>query len=193
VRVRGDDDGRAVRLKLARRHGILMVVVVLRLLVGIHLVPLRRRVGRGVRVEVRVWVCGVGVVVDGRVWLRGRLVVLVLTMPPSRMERASRWHWVARHHGEGAVLLPSQLDSRPGTKQPTCEATGGMVLGTTICTYPAAGPGFGVRGAGSIRDALKVSCWGLGRRASAESGQAGGGGGSTCRRRALLSTPSGAA
>lgn len=70
------------------------------------------------RVEVRVWVCGVRIVVDGRVRLRRRLVILMLAMPPSRMERTGRWHGVARHHGEGAaVLLPSQLDSRPKMDQ----------------------------------------------------------------------------
>jgi hypothetical protein len=54
-------------------------------------------------------VCGVGIVVDGRVSLRGRLIVLlvVVAVPPSRMERDGRRDRVARHHGEGAVAFTS--------------------------------------------------------------------------------------
>lgn len=106
VRVRGNHDGRSMRLELSRWHRILMV---LRLGVWVHAVPLRLwRIRRRVGSIVRVRVCGVGIVMNRRVRLRGRLIVLVVvTMPPSRMERDGRWNRVARHHWEGAVLLPS--------------------------------------------------------------------------------------
>lgn len=114
VQVRGNHDGRGMGLELSRGHRILMV---LRLDVRVHAVPLRlRRIWRRVRSIVRLRVCGVGIVMHGRMGLWRRLVVLVVVaMPPSRMERDGRRYRVTRHHGEGAVAFT--VGRRPETKQ----------------------------------------------------------------------------
>lgn len=145
LRVRGNDDGRTVGMEGARRHGIL---VVLGLDVWVHAVPVRLRIRRGLGMcIVRHRVRGVGIVVNRRVRL-GREIVLVVTLPPPRMERQGRRYRVAGHHGRQTVLvLPSPL-RRPETKQRTSEATGEAGELAALCTYPRGSRRGGLRWSG---------------------------------------------
>lgn len=114
-------------LELARGHGVL-VVLRLRLDVWVHgSVPgrmhlrIRRRVRRRIVLRMGVW--SIWIVVDGRVCLRGHVIVLVLPLAPSRMERHSRRYVRAWHHGRQAESVAFTVGRRPETKQPTSEAT----------------------------------------------------------------------
>jgi hypothetical protein len=105
VRVRRDYHRRALRLELARGHGILRLRQWLQrgLLIEVplrHLLHLLHVLGVAVRrailLRLVLVVVGVGIVMDGRVSLRGHLVVvLLLGLPAPR-------HVLAGHHGRPA-------------------------------------------------------------------------------------------
>jgi hypothetical protein len=110
VRVRGNYDGRAVGLELPRRHHVLVRLrVLVRVMVPLllHLRRIRRRVRSSIVV---LGVVRIGVVVDWRVCLRGyvMVIVLVLALPPSLMERDGRRYVRAWHHCRRATMEPSQ-------------------------------------------------------------------------------------
>jgi hypothetical protein len=113
VRMRRDDDRRAMGLVLARRHVLGLQRELRLLLVGI--VPLRHvllllllLVGRRVRryIVLGVVVLRVGVV-DGRVCLRREVVVLGLALPPSLVD-CPREHVGTGHHCRLLSTMPSQ-------------------------------------------------------------------------------------
>jgi hypothetical protein len=103
VRVRGDDDGRAMGLEVARGHRVLMVLRLrLRLVVGVvplrHLLVVGRRVRRSIVLRVVVRVVDVGVM-DRRVRLRRQMVVLMVGLPSPGMGR-HRGRVRTWHHGD---------------------------------------------------------------------------------------------
>lgn len=110
VRMRRDDDGRAMGLVLARRHVLgLQRELLLLLLVGI--VPLRHvllLVGRRVRRHIVLGVMVLRVrVVDGRVCLRREMVVLGLTLPSSLVDLPGQ-DVRTGHHCRLLSTMPSQ-------------------------------------------------------------------------------------
>jgi hypothetical protein len=102
VRMRRDDDGRGVRLELARRHHVLRRRLVVR-------VPLRHLlhvlgVAVGGRIVLGVMVLRVRVVVHRRVRLRRHVVVVLVVLPAALVHGARRRAMRAGHHGRELPL-----------------------------------------------------------------------------------------
>jgi hypothetical protein len=107
VRVRGDDDGRRMRLELAGRHSILR----LRLVVRVPLRHLLHVLGIAVRrhIVLGMVVLRIRVVVHRRMCLRRNMVVVWVLLPPSLVHGTARRTMRAWHHGRQAAMLPLQL------------------------------------------------------------------------------------
>lgn len=131
VRVRGDHDGRSMRLglglELTGRHCIL---VGMRLMVGVgipllHVLLHLRRIGRRVGRTIVLWmvVGGVGIVVHRRMGLRGHVVLMVL-LAPARVVRPGRRDVRARHHG-GRCDVAFTESAPAGTKHQPVRQRGG--------------------------------------------------------------------
>lgn len=145
MQVRGNYDRRCLRLKLARRHGVLrrrrllVRVPLLHLHHVLGVVAVRRTILLGVEVGL-----GVGIVVDRRVRL-GILVVMVLLRLPASGRHVRAWH-----HGRQATVLPLQSVAGWG---PTlrCEATVECGAATDVNTGATELGQGGMGGAGRAR------------------------------------------
>lgn len=94
-----------MRLELTRRHHILGLWMLIRIVPLRHLLGIWRRVRSSIVLRV---VVDIGIVMHGRVCLGRDVIILVVTLPPSLMERHGGWNVRAWHHCRQASSEPSQ-------------------------------------------------------------------------------------
>jgi hypothetical protein len=109
--MRRDYHGRGMRLKLARRHGILRLGLVIGVPLRHLLHVLGIAVGRSIVLLGVMVLCirvVVMVVMHGRVCLGRDVVVVLVLLPPSLVHGTGRRTMRTWHHGRQAAMLPLQ-------------------------------------------------------------------------------------